>query len=346
MRFPLRTLIVSFYRILTVLAFVFSATVIVFMAFGYTYNPLDQKIEQTGIIIVNGSSRDAHILLDGQEIAKTLPARILGVAEGYHSLEIHKTGFLPFQLSVNVVNGSVRRVPFVLLVPENPSHLFTRFADLGTVFQSSLKDISLVGASKNSLIFRRGDMYWHVDPISKKKIRINVPKNLTDIVVDPDMKRLYGFSGSLLRAFSLQNERIRLDHEEEFPYTREGLSFLQFTPNYQQFLFMLNSEIVSITRGTIDKVNLVTRFAQSIQKLVWFYDVSHFVVSVGNHIQFCDESFINCYILHDLQKDDSFALDSGGIYLYQSKEKIVTYFKLFSGESTFLSYIFSEQVSL
>ncbi len=346
MRFPLRTFLASLYRIVTVLAFVFSATVIVFMAFGYTYNPLDQKIEQTGIIIVNGSNRDLNILLDGQEIAKALPARILGVTEGFHSLEVRKPGFLPFQLEVNVINGSVRRVPFILLVPENPSSLFTRFADLGTVFQSSLKDISLVGASKNSLIFKQGDMYWHVDPISKKKIRINVPKNLTDIVADPDAKRLYGFSGSLLRTFSLQNEKIKLDHEEEFPYTRDGLSFLQFTPSYQQFLFMLNSEIVSITRGTNDKVNFVTRFAQSIQKLVWFYDVNHFVVGVANHIQFCDESFINCYILHDLQKDDSFALDSEGIYLYQSKEKMVSYFKLFSGESTFLSYIFSEQVSL
>lgn len=346
MRISLRTILVSLYRIVTVLAFVFSATVIVFMAFGYTYNPLDKKIEQTGIIIVNGSNTDLQVILDGQEIAKALPTRILSVKEGFHSLQIAKAGFLPFRLDVNVVNGSVSRVPFVLLVPEKPSDRFTPFADMAGVFQSTAGKVSLVGASKENLVFKQGDLFWNVNPLTKKKTRIDVPKNMTDVVVEPDTQRLYGFAGNLLRAFSLHNGKIQLDHEEEFPYTRDGLFFLQFTPNYQQFLFMLNSEIVSITRSENDKVDFITRFAQTIRKLSWFYDTNHFVVALAKQVQFCDESFMNCYELHALAENDSFALDTEGIYLYQSKEKKVIYFKLFSGESTFLSYIFSEQVSL
>ncbi|MCX6733932.1 MAG: PEGA domain-containing protein [Candidatus Peregrinibacteria bacterium] len=346
MRLPIRTILISVYRILTVLAFVFSATIIVFMAFGYTYNPLDKKIEQTGIIVVNGSNTNLHVILDGQEIAKALPARILSVKEGYHSLEISKAGFLPFRLDVNVVNGSVRRVPFVLLVPNDPSKQFTPFADMAGVFQASAGKVSLVGASKESLVFKQGDLYWHVDPLTKKKTRIDVPKNMTELVFEPGLSRLYGFAGTVLRAFTLRNGKIQLDHEEEFPYTRTGLSFLQFTPNYQQFLFMLNSEIVSITRSENDKVDFITRFAQTVQKLAWFYDTNHFIVALPKQIQFCDESFTNCYAIHALVEGDSFALDAEGIYLFQQKEKVVQYFKLFSGESTFLSYIFSEQVSL
>lgn len=346
MRFTFRTFFRSLYRILTVLAFVFSATVIVFMAFGYRYDPLDQKIEQTGIIVVNGSNANLKVLLDSSEIAKSLPTRILGVKEGFHSLEILKPGFLPFRLDVNVVNGSVYRVPFVLLVPENPSKLFTRFADLGSVFSMSSGKITLVGASKESLIFQQGDIYWHVDPTLKKKARINIPKNMTDLVIEPAKKRLYGFTGNLLRVFSLKNGGIQLDHEEVFPYTRDGLSFLQFTPNYGQFLFLLENEIVSIIRAENDKVDFITRFAQKLDKLAWFYDTSHFVIFVSGQLQFCDESFTNCFALSDLSRDDSFALDDEMIYIYRAKEKAVFTFKLFSAESTFLSYIFSEQVSL
>lgn len=346
MRPSFRTFFRSFYRILTLLAFAFSATVIVFMAFGYRYDPLDQKIEQTGIIVVNGSNANLRVLLNSQEIAKSLPTRILGVKEGFHSLEILKPGFLPFRLDVHVVNGSVHRVPFVLLVPENPSKLFTRFVDLGGVFSMSAGKLALVGASKESLVFRQDDMYWHVDPITKKKIRIDVPKNMTNLVIEPANKRLYGFTGNLLRAFALRNGRIQLDHEEIFPYTRDGLSFLQFTPNYGQFLFLLENEIVSIIRAEHDKVDFITRFAQKLQQLTWFYDTSHFVIVVSDQLRFCDESFTNCFVLSDLSRSDSFALDDEMIYIYRSSEKMVSTFKLFSAESTFLSYIFSEQVSL
>lgn len=346
MRPSFRTFFRSLYRILTVLAFVFSATVIVFMAFGYRYDPLDQKIEQTGIIIVNGSNADVRVLLDSQEIAKSLPTRILGVKEGFHSLEILKPGFLPFHLDVHVVNGSVRRVPFVLLVPENPSKLFTRFTDLSGVFPVNAGKVTLAGASNESLVFRQGETYWHVDPTTKKKIRIDIPKNMTDLVIEPAAKRLYGFTGNLLRAFTLRNGKIQLEHEEIFPYTRDGLSFLQFTPNYGQFLFLLENEIVSIIRAENDKVDFITRFAQKLQKLTWFYDTSHFVISVSGQLQFCDDSFTNCFALTDLAQNDSFALDNEMIYVYRAREKAVFTFKLFSAESTFLSYIFSEQVSL
>ena len=339
----LRPILLSLYRILTVLAFVFSATVIVFMAFGFKYDVQQNKIEQTGIIIVNGSNKDLKVLLDGSEIAEVLPARILGVKEGYHSLEVQKEGFLPWKVDVNVINGEVFRVPFVLLAQVDPSAQFKPFMDVAGLFSTP---VTLVGASKDSLIFKDATQYWFVDPTIKKKTRIDLPRNMEDVVVVPSENRAYGFVGTMLRAFSLNGSKVKLDHEEEFSYTREGLSFLQFTSNYQEFLFLFKGEIVSILRSSNDKVNFITRFVKPITSLGWFYDTHHFIVHVADKIQFCDETFTNCYVLHQLKSADSFAVDANGIYLYQAKEKKVIFLKLFNAENTFLSYMFSQQVSL
>lgn len=326
--------------------FLGATTFLVLAAYGYRYDSQENKLEPTGIIAIDGAYRGVNVSLDGTIIARNLPVSISGVREGYHRLEILKDGFMPWSREVQVTNGMVSSIPFVVLLSEKSIQDPKVVLSTKGLFKSP---IALLGASSEALLVKDAHTYFYVDLLTKKKTPLLMPKDLENPVFSLGEKVGYGFYKGLLRKFTIDpsQKKFSISDEQAFPYSRDGLSFLQFSSDFKELLFLRGGDIVSVVPGVpADSEKLFTRFAETVKYLRWYYDTKHFVIQVAQKLEFCDDTFTNCYILRELVDADSFAVAKDGVYLYDSKQEKVIFMPIFSGESAFLSYIFSEQVSL
>ncbi len=340
-----RSLIRLGVRCLVFVLFLGAVTFFVLVAYGYRYDRQDNRLEPTGIIAVDGNYREVQVQIDGKVIARNLPVAISGVREGFHRLAVVREGFLPWSKDVQVTNGIVTSVPFVILLPASITTAEKPILSTATLFSSP---VELVGASDEGLLFKTAtDVYSYVDLLTKKKTALLLPKNTENPIFDLVSKRAYGFHGSLLRTLKLDvgSKKITVSSEDAFAYSRDGLQFLQFSSDFKEFLFYRGGEIASILVDVPQSERLFTRLGETVKRLSWYYDTRHFVLQVANKLEFCDDSFSNCYVLRDLADTDSYAVTKQGIVLYESKQHQVTVIPLFNG-GAFLSYIFSEQVSL
>lgn len=334
-----------FIRLVILAIFAIAVTVLVLLAYGYRWDRAENKLESTGIITIDGTYRGIQILLDGQTIARNLPVSISGVREGHHRLEIVKDGYLAWSQNLQVTSGLVTPVPFVILLPKNVATAVKPVLSMTKLFKNTPE---LVAASNEGLLFKDGSSYAHVDILTRKKTQLLFPKNIDGAVFDVASQKGYGFSDGFLKylSFDLKTKSISVQKQEPFPYSTEGLSFIQFSKNFNEFLFLKGGEIASIRTDMSQPSRLFTRFAETVRRLSWYYDTKHFVLQVAQKLEFCDESFANCYVLRNLADHDSFAVNSEGVMIYDSKAQKILFLPLFNGESAFLSYIFSEKVSL
>ncbi|MFA7278075.1 MAG: PEGA domain-containing protein [Candidatus Gracilibacteria bacterium] len=334
-----------FVRLVILALFVAAVVILVLLAYGYRWDRAENKLESTGIVTIDGTYRGIQILIDGQIIARNLPVSISGVREGYHRLEVVKDGYLSWSQNLQVTSGLVTSVPFVILLPKNVATTTKSVLSTTKLFKNNPE---LVAASSSELLFKDGSSYAYVDILTSKKTQLLFPKNVEGAVFDLTSQKGYGFSDGFLKylAMDLKTKSISVQKEEPFPYSRDGLSFVQFSKNFGEFLFLKGGEITSIRTDMSQPPHLFTRLAETVNRLSWYYDTKHFVLQVAQKLEFCDESFTNCYILRSLADHDSFAVTREGIMIYDSKAQRVLFLPLFSGESAFLSYIFSEKVSL
>jgi|GEM_PF-3122120 hypothetical protein len=333
-----------FLKALVVAAFFAVVAMVTLAAYGYKYDREANKLEPTGIVFIDGAEGNLHVLLDGKEISTSLPTRVLGVHEGFHGLEVKKAGFLPWSMNIAVTSGLVTQVPFVLLLEEKPDQRFQFAASLKALFPSPVR---LVAVFSDSAIVRGKDhAYYLLDSRFKKKTILNLPKGLKDPMFLTDKDSGYGFSGDHeFQHFSLRYGKISSGATESFPYDRTNVRFFRFSEDFSTFLFESNGELIGASRHD-DRVQLYTRLARPMQSVSWFYDTHHFIVHFQDELQFCDETFANCYRLTGMDEGDTFAADVRGVYVLRSKEGRLDYLQLVTSERTFLSYISSEQVSL
>ncbi len=275
-------------RFLIVAVFFAAVTVLILAAYGYRYDRQENKLEPTGIVSVDGVYRDVRVLLDGSTIARSLPVSISGVREGYHHLEIQKDGFLPWGRDLQVTNGMVSSVPFVILLPSDVTTDFKTVVSTKGAYKSATAE--LVGASTDGLLFRDGTNYSYFSILNKKKTTLLMPKKIESPVFDLVAMRGYGFNEGNLRTFTidLKNKRLAVESDEPFLYDRSGLSFIQFTPNFKSFLFLKDGEIASITPDVPGSNHLYTRLAEPVRRLAWYYDTNHFVLQVAQKLEFCE----------------------------------------------------------
>lgn len=340
-----RFLISLFRRCLVFVLFLAAVSFFVLVAYGYRYDRQENRLEATGIISVDGSYREVQVQIDGKTIARNLPVNISGVREGYHRLAVLREGFLPWSKDIQVTNGMVTSVPYVILLPTSITTAGKPVISTKGLFTTP---VELVSASEEGLLFKTSpELYSYVDLLTKKKTILRLPKDTENPVFDLSAKRAYGFHGSMLRTLSIdiRAKKIVIENEEPFAYSREGLQFLRFSPDFKELLFYRGGEIASILVDVPQSERLFTRLGETVKRLAWYHDTRHFVLQVANKLEFCDDSFSNCYVLRDLADTDSYAVTKQGITLYDSMHDQITVVPLFN-DVAFLSYIFSEQVSL
>lgn len=333
-------------RSLAVALFCFTVTIAILTAYGYRYDLSGQKLQPTGIIRISGTYPKLSILLDGTLLAKSLPADISGVSQGFHRLEVIKEGYLPWIADISVSDGMISNVPSIILVPSNLQERVQDIISLKTLFSQPIR---LISASKEYLIVStKSGSFWLVDIAKKKRHFLSLPKNLEAITLFLEEARGYGFQGSTLKTLSIDipARRISLSGEQPFSYDRDDLQFLEFSSDFQEFLYVRNGEILSMYPKNPQSRRLFTRFVEPIYGVSWMSDREHFIVHVGEKLQFCDASFRNCYLLASMKPEDDFSVSRDGVYIFEHAGKNLRFLPLISGEHTFLSYIFSEQVSL
>ncbi len=334
-----------FARCFVVALFFGVVSVVVLTAYGYRYDRQENRLEPTGIIRVNGAYRELQIVLDGTLLAQNLPASISGVKEGFHRLEISKMGYASWRRDVRVQSGMITNVPTLILVPDDVQTASKRVISVKDFFKTP---VQLVSASPEALIFFDGTRYSYVDIPKAKKYPLSFPKELEGVVLDVTDRAGYAFKKNALVGLSinLETRKISITREDPFSYSREGLQFIRFAPGFQEFLYEKGGEIASIVLNLSQSKKFFTRFAEPVKNLSWYRDTNHFVVQVGDRLQFCDETFGNCFLIRAMMDQDSFSVTQDGIYSYIASTGEVLFLPLSSGENTFLSYIFSEQVSL
>ncbi len=105
--------------ILTLLAIVVAAGVVIFLAKGYTFSPVEKRIVGTGIITVSSQPDSASVYVDGHLTTAT-NATISSLSPKQYSVRIVKEGFIPWEKQITVREGLVTEVK-VTLFPAIPT---------------------------------------------------------------------------------------------------------------------------------------------------------------------------------------------------------------------------------
>lgn len=332
-------------RFLVLTLFLGVVTFFILVAYGYRYDRQEHKLQPTGLVIIDGSYSDLSVSLDGVVVGHALPLSIPGVNEGYHHLALARDGYLPWNRDIQVTQGMVTSVPFIILLSDKITTPTPSLFSTKSLFSFPAQ---LVATSSDGFLFQHDDSYVFVERATRKKTTLVVPKNLQNLVFNLSAKQGYGFTDSFLRKFhiDLTAKKIIIDSQELFSYSREGLSFVQFSPDFKEFLFLKGGEITSILLNSSRSNRLFTRLAATVNHLWWYRDTKHFVLQVGQKLEFCDDTFSNCYVLRELAKHDSFSITRDAVYIYDSAKQEIFSIPLFIDEHAFLSYIFSQQASL
>lgn len=88
-----------------IILFLLVAPIISLYSMGYRYHWGKYRLERTGLIVVDGTPRDATVRIDGVVRAQRLPARIGGLNENEYTVRIERDGFHPWEQRVFVASG-------------------------------------------------------------------------------------------------------------------------------------------------------------------------------------------------------------------------------------------------
>ncbi|MBI4433521.1 PEGA domain-containing protein [Candidatus Uhrbacteria bacterium] len=95
--------------------FLLVAPILALYSMGYRYHPGKQRIEATGLIVVDGIPSDALVRIDGVVRARNLPAHIGGLGANDYTVRIEREGFHSIEQRVAVTNGRTTFLQDVLL---------------------------------------------------------------------------------------------------------------------------------------------------------------------------------------------------------------------------------------
>ena len=85
-----------------ILVFVVVAPILLFYTAGYQYNLKKHLVERNGALIVDGSPKDAAILMDGVNTGKTVPYTFQHVTPGWHVIHIKKDGYSTWEKRLEI----------------------------------------------------------------------------------------------------------------------------------------------------------------------------------------------------------------------------------------------------
>lgn len=320
----------------------------VLYGYGYRYDSRANRLETTSVLVVDGDISDVTVRLDDEVVADSLPAKLVGLREGFRTLTIEKQGFLPWTRTVRLDQGLILAIPEVLLIPRDRP--VVSVALKGGVGSGVPAGAALVGASEDVFIFRRGARYSIYLRDEHRSYQLPVPVNLHDVVFDARHYSGYGLrrsavppseiaskpADSLVSFRFLPHGTVEIVGDEPFPYLRTGLTNMHVDDRTHTLLFERRGEIVTLApHNGQDETTVLTRFSDPVTALMWFHDLFHFAVQIRDDLRFCDDAFTNCYSLARLASDDSFTVDETGVWVYRPTQRLAEHIPLIPRASIF-----------
>ena len=154
------------------LVYLFLCPMIILYSFGYIFQPVDQEIEQTGIIYLSTTPSGARIYLEKKQSDYKTPASIIDLLPGSYDVGIHLLGYRPWKHQVAVCEGRAVVFENIILIPK----------DLMPEAISSEKDLSTLIElpADNSFIIKEGNEVedFYIYDITDNKIQPLVQKNI------------------------------------------------------------------------------------------------------------------------------------------------------------------------
>lgn len=108
--------------------------VLVFVMLGYRFNRADGQIEQGGLVQFDTKPSGATVSIDSTDFGTRTPAKST-LAAGQHFITMRRSGYEPWQKSVDVVAGSVLWLNYARLIPQELTP--TNVANFPTVTSTS-----------------------------------------------------------------------------------------------------------------------------------------------------------------------------------------------------------------
>jgi hypothetical protein len=102
---------------LVAIAVALGALILLFQSYGYDIDRKSGKIIQNGLVFVSSTPDNAQIYLNG-ELNKATTDTKLTIPAGQYIVELKKDGYRDWRRSISLEGGSVERLTYPLLIPE------------------------------------------------------------------------------------------------------------------------------------------------------------------------------------------------------------------------------------
>ncbi len=134
-----------------VLFFVLAAPVVVLYTAGYRLNISNQRLQQTGVVVISTQPRNSTISLNGHRFAQKTPFVMQRVMPALHTVVLHKQGYHEWSQGIRVDEGRTTYITARLFADSQPQLLNTTDAGLVLRARKSLEVLMPDDASVNLL---------------------------------------------------------------------------------------------------------------------------------------------------------------------------------------------------
>lgn len=155
-----------------------TTVVLVYFVSGYTIDRETGEVIQNGLLYVDSKPESAQIFLNGKQQRGNTDARLV-LGAGNYNVELKRDGYRPWQRSIILEGGSLRRLTYARLVPEQlNSETALSFAAEPTMLTQSIDKRWLVTADAAD------PLVMHVIDLDRAELRLDelaLPLDLLDV---------------------------------------------------------------------------------------------------------------------------------------------------------------------
>lgn len=144
-----------FYKLVSLIVFVFASILTLFFAYGYQYDLKNSNLKKTSIIDLVSDLRGAEISVNGIVQDKNLPFQVKNLLPDNYLLKAEKDGFLQWNRLVNVKEDIVTVVNDILLVPKD----LNKYTEIIKSFSADGSDVFYT-YGENFIIAARKNRTW------------------------------------------------------------------------------------------------------------------------------------------------------------------------------------------
>lgn len=233
----------TFFTIL-VIFFLITAPIVVLHTAGYRYNFVKNKIEKTGILVVNSAPDNALIFINEEEQKDKTETRVKNLLPDTYLVRIEKEGYYPWEKFLEIRSKLTTFAENVLLFKKSvPMQIVT----------GKISDFALSN-DKKTLAYSVGDTLYVLD--LKNKTATELYKNassITNIIWSPDDKKI------LIEEKYYPHFKV-VDFSDDpkifIPKNHFGINFKELKWDENDGNILYGFQLLSLKTGTLYKINL------------------------------------------------------------------------------------------